>query len=403
MPYIVTPLAASVKQISFDDILNDTVNLDAILRSRARVSHNTATRTYYYPDDIPVQYYRDLDLGRMIASVREFNRKTEYLHRQERKSLYEEFRIPKASGGWRKIDAPVDNLKKALRELKEIFEEIYRPLYHTAAFAYIKKRSAIDAVKKHQQNGSWWFLKTDFSDFFGSTTPEFTLRMLEQIFPFSEVLKSPEGRAELERALDLCFLSGGLPQGTPMSPFLTNVLMIPIDFRFANALWNNNGDRWGGNHFVYTRYADDIDISCKGSFDWKNVLAYMRATLHEFGAPYQIKQEKTHYGSRNGRNWILGVMLNKDNQISIGHKKKKQYRSCVHNFATKRDEWTLEDVQYAIGLTSYYRNVEPSYVDKMIDECRRKYGFDYDQVMKEVVAGWGRQTEQTSGFETPFV
>ena len=353
MPYIVTPLAAKVRQITFDDIIDNVVNLDAVLRSRSMVSNTTSTRTFYYPDHVPIKYYENLDLESLIMHVKQWNDMHKDLFRQERKSLYTEFRIPKSSGGFRKIDAPVPELKMALSQLKDIFELMYKPMYHTSAFAYVKGRAPVDAVRRHQKNKSWWFLKTDFSDFFGSTTPEFVVRMLEQIFPFSEVMANPVGREEILKALDLCFLSGGLPQGTPISPFLTNVIMIPIDFEFSRALRNQKGDRFDGNHFVYTRYADDIHISCKGSFIWRDVLAYMRKTLAEFQAPYQIKDEKTHYGSKNGRNWILGLMLNKDNEITIGSKKKKQYRAMVHNFATKREEWTLDDVQYVLGLTSY--------------------------------------------------
>ena len=344
MPYIVTPLEAKVRQASIDDILDDKVDVEAILRSRSVAARRTtSTKTYYYKNEIPVKYYKDLQLKEMIDSVKEWNDRHESLFLADREILYTRFSIPKSSGGWRRIDAPNQELKSALRELKEIFEFVYRPLYHTSAFAYIPKRQTLDAVKKHQQNGSWWFLKTDFSDFFGSSTEEFVWRMLTQIFPFSEVVKSSQGEQELRKALSLCFLDGGLPQGTPISPWLTNVFMIPIDFRYANDLRNNSGRKWDGNHFVYTRYADDIHISCKGSFDWRHIAQYMRDVLAEFGAPYQLKDEKTHYGSRNGRNWILGVMLNKDNQITVGHKKKKDYRAMLHNYAKAKmgigDPW----------------------------------------------------------------
>lgn len=387
MPYIVTPLAAKVRQIHVDDILNNTVDLEAVLRSRQYAQNDTFTRTWYYPYRVPFKYYRDLGLDRMISSLREWNHRHADLFERDRQSMYTEFRIPKASGGFRTIDAPCDELKEALRQLKFIFESIYNPLYHTSAFAYIKKRSALDAVKRHQFNASWWFLKTDFSNFFGSTDQEFVTRMLSDIFPFSEVMNLPVGREQLERALDLCFLNGGLPQGTPISPFLTNVIMIPIDFRFARDFRNNNGDLFDGNHFVYTRYADDMNISCKGSFMFQDVLAYMRGVLDEFGAPYELKQEKTHYGSRAGRNWIHGLMLNKDNEITIGSKKKRTFRSMCHNFANHRDEWELGDMHYMLGLVSYYRNVEPSFITSAFEKCRQKYGFDIEQELKDTIAG----------------
>lgn len=47
----------------------------------------------------------------------------------------------------------------ALRRLKTMLEEDFHVLYHTSAFAYIKKRCTVDAVKRHQKNESKWFGK----------------------------------------------------------------------------------------------------------------------------------------------------------------------------------------------------------------------------------------------------
>ena len=71
-------------------------------------------------------------------------------------------------------------------------------------------------------------------------------------------MKDEKGKAELTKALELGFLDGGLPQGTPLSPTVTNIMMIPVDFKVARELREHNHQR-----FVYTRYADDFQISSK--------------------------------------------------------------------------------------------------------------------------------------------
>jgi retron-type reverse transcriptase len=173
-----------------------------------------------------------------------------------------------------------------------LFEQHMFALYHTTAFAYVRGRSTIDAIKRHHYNESKWFLKLDFSNFFGSTTPEFVLEMLSLIFPFSEITKKREGVIALKKALSLCFLNNGLPQGTPISPFITNIMMLPIDHKLSNSLRNFDSRR-----FVYTRYADDLLISCKIDFDKESVQKFVNDTLSEFKAPFTIKPEKTRYGS----------------------------------------------------------------------------------------------------------
>ena len=220
----------------------------------------------------------------------------------------------------RRIDAPKEELKGALYQLKAIFEEMFGALYHTSAFAYVKNRSTLDALKRHQANESKWFGKYDLSNFFGSTTVDFIMKMFSMIFPFSEVVKYQSGKAELEKALSLCSLREVLPQGTPISPTITNIMMIPVDHKLSNTLRNFNGQS-----FVYTRYADDFLISSKYNFKFKDVEQLLVDTLAEFDAPFTIKSEKTRYGSSAGSNWNLGVMLNKDNKITVGYKKKRQF------------------------------------------------------------------------------
>ena len=187
----------------------------------------------------------------------------------------------------------------AQRELKLILEKTFRAntLYHTSAFAYVKGRCAVDAVRRHQKNESWWFAKLDFSNFFGSTTKEFVLKMLLQIYPFCQLSEVPDGRDELSKVIDIAFLDGVLPQGTPLSPLLTNIMMVPIDYALSNGFRDLNGQ-----NFVYTRYADDLLISSRRDFKLREIEDYVANVLAEFEAPFHLKREKSRYGSRSGSN-----------------------------------------------------------------------------------------------------
>lgn len=321
----------------------------------AVINDNTAnTRTQAY-ESLPAKFMTLCNVTRLINKLEEFNVATEHLRSQDRASLYKTFHIPKSSGhGFRRIDAPNDELMGALRTLKNILERDFHGLYHTSAFAYIKHRCTIDAVKRHQANESKWFGKFDLSNFFGNTTMEFVMNQLSVIFPFSEVIKVPAGKANLEKALELAFLNGGLPQGTPISPTITNIMMIPVDFMLANGFRNFNG-----KPFVYTRYADDFLVSCKYDFACADVQRFIVDTLKSFNAPFTLNPEKTRYGSSAGRNWNLGVMLNKDNQITIGAKRKRQFQAMLSNYVLDKQngaQWALEDIQVLDGYRNYYKN-----------------------------------------------
>lgn len=375
MPYITLKQSPAFHQITFEEIISGTVDIPSLI-----APNESNTRTYFSAR-VNDKFLEKFDFVSMICSLEQFCERHAALYEKKRESLYVKFYLPKKSGGLREINAPVPELMDALRELKTIFETKFFALYHTSAFAYVQHRCAVDAVKRHQKNESHWFLKTDFSNFFGSTTPDFLMHMLSMIFPFSEVIASTRGREVMAKALDLCFLHGGLPQGTPISPMLTNLMMIPIDHRLYNCLRD-----YKGHSYVYTRYADDILISARHHFDHMELVEFINSTLNEFRAPFVIKDEKTRYGSRAGSNWNLGVMLNKDNEITIGTKNKQRFRAMICNYILDRKNgkpWELHDIQVLNGITNYYKMIEKDYIESAIQALNKKYNTNVQQSMKE--------------------
>lgn len=379
MPYITIPIKQKEYQISFDDILNG-MNESAFER-RTEDTHDTRT---VYRSRTPQRLLDTVDIDGMIAALENFNNKyISLIEIPDKSALYRSFKIPKRSGGLRQINAPLDELMHALRELKYLFEKRLFANYHTAAFAYIKGRCTIDAVKRHQRNNSRWFLKLDFHDFFGSSKPEFILTQLSTIFPFSEILSRENGKEALTRALSICYLNNGLPQGTPISPTLTNLFMIPIDHYIAKTAREHTP------HLVYTRYADDIILSSDMSFNWKEVQDKILDIVgKKFNAPFSLNTTKTRYGSSAGRNWNLGVMLNNNNQITIGHSKKKVFRAMLFSFMDDNkngNTWSLEDTQHLQGLISYYKMVEGTAIDAIIKTYNEKFNKNLEQTIKEIL------------------
>lgn len=376
MFYITVMQPPMYRQMTLEEFL-----FEVDTKPQAMINPNlTNTRTYEV-ERISEKFLERFDVAKLVTKLSQFNASTEELRAKPRHDLYRTFHIPKKSGGLRKIDAPEPELMDALRRLKTIFEEDFKALYHTSAFAYVKHRSTVDAVKRHQANESKWFGKYDLSNFFGSTTIDFAIKMLGMVFPFSEVIKSTVGERELRKAIELAFLDGGLPQGTPISPLITNIMMIPVDYKLANGFRDFNHQR-----FVYTRYADDFLVSSKYTFSFREVEKFIVDTLKSFGAPFTIKSEKTRYGSSAGSNWNLGVMLNKDNEITVGHKKKRQFQAMLASYIMDRKngkDWDKSDVQTMEGYRNYYRMIEGDTIDKMVAHIGEKFGVDVVQLIKD--------------------
>lgn len=344
-------------------------------------TNETNTRTYITDKSKSSAILTQQRKREYIEKLREFNASTEELRLKDRKELYREFYIPKRSGGLRRIDAPQPELMDALRRLKSIFENDFGALYHTSAFAYIKGRSTVDAVKRHQQNESRWFGKYDLHDFFGSTTPEFVMKMFSVLFPFSEITDTQEGYDALRTALDLAFLNGGLPQGTPISPLITNLMMIPVDHAIANTLRDYNKQK-----FVYTRYADDFIISSRYDFSFREIEKLICDTLNSFGAPFQLNKKKTRYGSNAGSNWNLGIMLNKDNEMTVGSKNKRRFQAMLTSYVLDRRNgkpWDIADIQVLDGYRNYYRMIERDTIDGIVKKIGDKFGVEIPTLIKQ--------------------
>ena len=382
MFYYTFYLRETKRQISVEDILSGEITDFEPYKAR---NTNFPTRTNCYteeesakPGSANVNYSR---YERLLAKLSEFNNKYRDLENTDTQEYYRSFKIPKSSGGYRPIDAPNPEITKAHQELKEILEHWNAP-YHTAAYAYVKGRNPKMAVRQHQQNNSNWCLRTDFSNFFGSSTPEFVYRMLSMQYPYCILTQTDRGSLALKDALSLCFLRGGLPQGSVISPFITNLMMIPIDYELSKKLAKES--------YVYTRYADDIQISHYSKFDPEKIVALIDETLAEFEAPFRIKPEKTKFSSCAGINYMLGLDYNAQHNITVGHKRKRTFKAMVNNFMVDwkfGKFWNVEDTQYMRGLWSYYRSIEPDYIDYLVRHLEEKHGLSFHECVKKILKG----------------
>lgn len=269
---------------------------------------------------------------------------------------YHTFPIPKHSGGVRIITAPNDDLKEQQTKLLRLMQKL-QPLTHNSAYAYIKGRECKDALAVHQANQSKYMLKIDLKNFFPSCNKEFVIKQMKKVHPYYFM-------DNLEELLDICFLDNVLPQGAPTSPYLSNILMVEFDYKINKKLW-----RYNGKHFVYTRYADDIHISCTDNFNYQEIINVINEILKE--TPLTINKEKIRYGSTGGKNWNLGLILNKENNITVGHARKHRLKNMLYNFMRDYSNgtiWELSELQHLQGELAYVKHIEPKYVQQFIDK-----------------------------------
>ena len=330
------------------------------------------------------------DAEAVYGVIDRFMLKYEGLYSSAREDLYRTYMIPKSNGKMRRIDEPCVELNSALWEMEKILLYRFGAMYHTSAFAYVKNRSTKDCLEKHARSN--WFMKTDFHDFFGSTTLDTIMNSLSLIYPFCMYFEKEEHKSQFRAFIELALFNGGLPQGTMISPMLTNLVMIPFDYSM-NIECRKHG-------IIYTRYADDCLFSSEKKFDMNWVRRRIIGTLRELRFPYRLNDEKTRFGSVNGKNWNLGLMLNGTHAITIGHENKRKLKADIWSFLNaywgrrRADENALkwknrEAVQTFAGRLNYYAYIEPEYVDTLIRRTAKKisrwWWIDMKKMNKSVI------------------
>ena len=139
------------------------------------------------------------------------------------RKFYHSFTIPKKSGGTRQIDAPQKSLKLLQSALVPVFEDMLA--VSPDAYGFLPGRSIVDNARVHQ--GQDTVLNVDIQGFF----PSISTGRLTTVFRQAQEV---EVSAYMARSLArLCTLDGALPQGSPASPVLTNLVSVRLDARLA--------------------------------------------------------------------------------------------------------------------------------------------------------------------------
>lgn len=205
---------------------------------------------------------------------------------------YREAVIPKRSGGMRRLMVPDSSLKAVQRRILKNVLSGFEP--SPWAFAYRKGIGIRDNASVH--TGQEKILKLDIHDFFGSITSSsvYGLAFPGTVFP-------PQVRGLLT---SLCCLKGRLPQGSPASPAISNLVMRPFD--------GYMGEWCEARGIRYSRYSDDMTFS--GRFDAEEVTKKAENFLAKLGM--RLNRDKTGVYGRNRRQEVTGITVNEKTQLS---------------------------------------------------------------------------------------
>ncbi len=226
---------------------------------------------------------------------------------------YQDFEISKRSGGTRIITAPNDDLKAIQRQLhRRLLKRLpvhpsvtgFRPGYSIASNAAVHVGKAV-------------VVRMDIRDFFPNTRAKRITKY------FRKIGWNRDSAALLTR---LCTHEGGLPQGAPTSPILSNLVNYRMDARLAGLATTCHG--------VYTRYADDMTFSFAGDRreDHAAVIHLTKDIVYEAGG-YKVHQKKKLRLLRpHQQQRVTGLVVNE--KLALPRKTRRWLRAVDHRLET---------------------------------------------------------------------
>lgn len=263
---------------------------------------------------------------------------------------YTRFFQYKKNGKKREINAPCDALKTKQNELKSLLEQAIDPILPSYVVGF---RKGYDVKKNGEQHlGRKWVINLDVKDFFPSITKE----ILENELVVYKNLIEQNGY-HFNDAIEFTILNRTLPQGSPVSPLLSNYVGYKlIDTKIYPYLLKRFGSDFG-----YTRYADDITISLNTleSRESINVMVNELINKVESDGLFSINKEKISIRPQGWKQVVTGVVVN--GKTSLGSRRKKKYRAIIHK--VKNNEIQMTD--RLRGKLAYVKLVDPEYYEKL--------------------------------------
>lgn len=198
------------------------------------------------------------------------------------------FDIPKPDGGHRRLAVPAVADRIAQTAIARVLTPIVEPELDDASFAYRPGRSvkqAVQAIDRCRQDGFVHVVEGDIERYFDRVPHDALLGKLETLLsghagggPLLELIA-----LWLEAAgQDLDTPGLGIPQGSPLSPLLSNLYLDSVDEAFAR-------DRRGVR---LIRYGDDFVILCRREAATGAALQRMRTLLAEHGLSLHVDKTR---------------------------------------------------------------------------------------------------------------
>jgi len=285
-------------------------------------------------------------------------------------SHYHVVKIPKKAGGWRLLEVPKWEMKKAQRiVLDQILNHIPS---HKCSHGFQPGRSIITYVEPHV--GQQVIVKFDLRDYF-ITADRPRARSLFHLAGYpphiSQYLASlcTHGFRDDTLKLDWRYERPHLPQGAPSSPAIADRLLHQLDVRLSGLAMKLE--------MSYTRYADDLAFSSEKRLrnqQIEGLKSLVNTIVTEEG--WGLNTKKTNVMHTSQRQRLAGLVVN--SKTNVARSEYDLLKAIIHRVSLNGLEAENRDdhpsfLSYLEGRVSFVQMGNPKRgekLGKMLDKIR---------------------------------
>ena len=244
--------------------------------------------------------------------------------------------IPKPNGGKRLLGIPTVLDRMIQQGIAQELTRIYDPSFSDNSYGFRPNRSAQDAIKKSKEyinQGNKWVVDMDLEQFFDKVNHDILMERLSRKIKDKRVLKLI--RKYLESGIMVNGIrvnnEEGTPQGGPLSPLLSNIMLDEIDKELEKR----------GHKFC--RYADDCNIYVKSRKAGNRVLKSMTYHL-ENKLKLKVNEEKSKVDLVTRRKFLgYSFYFVKDGvEIRIHEKSYERFKTKIREITNRNTGISME-------------------------------------------------------------
>ena len=278
-------------------------------------------------------------------------------------------KIPKPGGGERQLGIPTVKDRLVQQAILQILEPTFDRTFSRSSYGFRPKRSAHDALKAGAafvKDGYTIVVDLDLEKFFDRVNHDILMERLSRRITDKTALRLI--RRFLTAGMmqeGVCVLSEeGTPQGGPLSPLLSNILLDELDKELEKR----------GHRFC--RYADDCNIYVRSQFAGERVMASITQFLQK-RLKLVVNAKKSAVDVADQRKF-LGYRILRDGRLEVSPQSVVKFKDKIREITSRnrgRALWVIcrELRQYLIGWYHYYKlNWSKSWFEGLDGWVRRR-------------------------------